>query len=244
MNVKAILRHLANIYRFFIVSKLTLRKLNKLSKSCGEDIACIVDLVFNFEYKHMFLPKIDIKPLQIYSEILELANIVFKLKPRYVLEIGTANGGTLFLWSRVSSDDANIISIDLPGGSFGGGYSWWRISLYKGFAKARQRIYLLRRDSHDYETLYAVKKILGRNKLDFLFIDGDHSYEGVKKDFIMYSPLVREGGVIAFHDIVKHPPETGCEVEKFWNEIKHSYRHREIINDLNQKWAGIGVIYV
>jgi hypothetical protein len=30
--------------------------------------------------------------------------------------------------------------------------------------------------------------------VDFLFIDGDHTYEGVKKDFEMYSPLVRREG--------------------------------------------------
>lgn len=62
-------------------------------------------------------------------------------------------------------------------------------------------------------------------------------------DFQMYSPLVRKGGLIALHDICKHPPETGCEVNKFWNEIKHAYLHQEIISSQNQKWAGIGVLY-
>jgi hypothetical protein len=33
-----------------------------------------------------------------------------------------------------------------------------------------------------------------------LFIDGDHRYEGVRRDFEMYSPLVGAGGLIAFHD--------------------------------------------
>ena len=60
----------------------------------------------------------------------------------------------------------------------------------------------------------------------------------------MYSPLVRKGGVIAFHDIVEHPPETGCEVSMFWNEIKHSYKYLEIVKDWRQNWAGIGVIFV
>jgi len=41
-----------------------------------------------------------------------------------------------------------------------------------------------------------VKKILAGRQVDFLFIDGDHSYEGVKKDFEMYSSLVRKGGVV------------------------------------------------
>ena len=34
--------------------------------------------------------------------------------------------------------------------------------------------------------------------LDLLFIDGDHSYEGVRQDYKMYSKLVRDGGLIAF----------------------------------------------
>ena len=62
-----------------------------------------------------------------------------------------------------------------------------------------------------------IKAILKDNKVDFLFIDGDHSHEGVKKDFEMYSPLVRKGGIIAFHDIVPFGYPT---LHKFWNEVK------------------------
>ena len=102
----------------------------------------------------------------------------------------------------------------------------------------------MRRDSHDPRTLEEVRRILGDEKVDFLFIDGDHTYEGVKRDFEMYSPLVKEGGIVAFHDICPHPPETKCEVSKFWNEVKQKYRHVEIVEDWNQKWAGIGVLYV
>lgn len=51
--------------------------------------------------------------------------------------------------------------------------------------------------------------------MDFLFIDGDHAYEGVKADFEMYSPLVRKGGLVALHDICVHPPEMDCHVDKF-----------------------------
>ena len=37
--------------------------------------------------------------------------------------------------------------------------------------------------------------------VDFLFIDGDHSLEGVKLDDEQYGQLVRSGGIIAFHDV-------------------------------------------
>jgi len=63
-----------------------------------------------------------IKPSQIKSEILGLLEILAKIKPKVFLEVGTANGGTLFLFSRVASKDGTMISVDLPRGKFGGGY--------------------------------------------------------------------------------------------------------------------------
>jgi len=60
----------------------------------------------------------------------------------------------------------------------------------------------------------------------------------------MYSSLVRPGGVIAFHDIVAHPPEAQCHVKEFWDVVKQRYRYKEIIDGPQQQWAGIGVLYV
>lgn len=45
-------------------------------------------------------------------------------------------------------------------------------------------------------------------KIDFLFIDGDHSYEGVKKDFELYSTLVNDNGIIVIHDTDSKYEET------------------------------------
>jgi len=167
----------------------------------------------------------------VYEKILRPAGIVADLKPRRVLEIGTAGGGTLFIWCRLASDDATVISIDLPRGLFGGGYPMWRAVLYRYFRKPRQKLHLIRGDSHDPRTLEKVKKILGSEELDFLFIDGDHTYEGVKRDFEMYSPLVRRGGVVAFHDIVPGPQEYVGGVPRFWSEVKSRHRHMEVVND-------------
>jgi predicted O-methyltransferase YrrM len=186
----------------------------------------------------------SIKPYQVYSEISELLKFVDRIKPKVVLEIGTANGGTLFLFSRIAPRDANIISIDLPGGKFGGGYSKWREILYKSFTLPGQTIHLLRADSHKRDTLEQVEAVLDGREIDFLFIDGDHAYEGVKMDFEMYSPLVKKGGIVAFHDIVPHPPETGCEVSKLWEEMKLRYNHLELVKDWSQNWGGIGIIYM
>ncbi|MGC8717706.1 MAG: class I SAM-dependent methyltransferase [bacterium] len=183
-----------------------------------------------------------IKPWQEKEEIFKMAEIVRKVNPKCFLEIGTAMGGTLFLFSHLSSEDAIIISIDLPRGRYGGGYSRWRIPLYMSFSSKRQKIYLIRADSHSHNTLNTVKDILKGQNIDFIFIDGDHSYDGVKRDFEIYSSLVNRG-IIAFHDIVPGKPELVGEVNRFWNEVKVNYPYEEIVKSWHQDSCGIGVLF-
>ena len=45
-------------------------------------------------------------------------------------------------------------------------------------------------------------------KFDFIFIDGDHSFEGVKFDFNKFFPNLKKNGIIAFHDYGTHPGVT------------------------------------
>lgn len=179
-------------------------------------------------------------PLQIRSELLALATEVASLEPRTGMEIGTHLGGTLFLFCRLAHPSARMLSLDLYRGRLGG----IRKMIYYSFLRGSQHLDIVTGDSHSSPTLSTVAKKLGPAKLDFLFIDGDHSYDGVKRDFEMYSPLVRAGGLVAFHDIVPHPPEAQCHVNEFWVEVKQRYRHKEFIESPNQQWAGIGVLYV
>ena len=181
---------------------------------------------------------------QVPAELSALGEILAPLRPECALEIGTYHGGTLLLLCKLASPQAAIVSVDLPGGRFGGGYSSRRRWFYQRFGQRRQRLHLLRGDSHSHEMLARAKAALRGQPLDYLFIDGDHTYEGVKQDFELYAPLVQRGGIIALHDIAEHPPAAGCEVAKLWNQLKSQYRHAEIIEDRNQGWAGIGVLYV
>ncbi|HET6242911.1 MAG: class I SAM-dependent methyltransferase [Bacteroidetes bacterium] len=218
--------------------------------------------LFKFYYKEKFLQEaskiksIDyyldllytkyyyfISPWQSRSELTRLLELIQELKPSTIAEIGTANGGSLFLFSRLAAPDARIVSVDLPNVKFGGGYKSWRKNFFKKMVLPKQDLHLLIGDSHSSKMLGKVQILLPGKKVDFLFIDGDHTYNGVKKDFEMYSPFVRKGGMIAFHDIVKGDPELVGEVSKFWNEIKIQYRHLEIIENPDQKIFGIGVVF-
>ena len=185
-----------------------------------------------------------IRSSQIKEEIATLLKIMEKRKPRRLLEIGTAGGGTLFLFAKIASDDATIISIDLPGGKFGGGYPQACAPLYESFATNRQNIHLIRQNSHLAEALDEVKRILGNEKLDFIFVDGDHTYEGLRNDFCIYSQLVKENGIMAFHDIVPGNVEVVGGAPRFWSEIKQKYAHRDLVKDWGEGGYGIGVIFL
>jgi predicted O-methyltransferase YrrM len=202
-----------------------------------EEITESVDWVFDVGNGYL-------APAQVKSEIASLLGFLKNNKPKVIMEIGTARGGTLFLFSKVAPKDSLIISLDLPGGPFGGGYPRWKMPLYKSFSEDKQRIILVRENSHQTKTLQRIKEILGNKELDFLFIDGDHTYDGVKRDFALYKQLVKRGGTIAFHDIVPHPPEARCGVNIFWDEIKDRYESQEFVEDWNQGWSGIGLIKV
>jgi hypothetical protein len=195
----------------------------------------LIDFVFGFGDGFL-------KPLQVRSELQRALEEIESLKPRFVMEIGTAMGGTFFLLARAAAKDAYLVSLDLPGGKWGGGYSNWKTWVYRRFLLPGQSANFVRNNSHDPASLERVKELLGGKQLDLLFIDGDHSYEGVKADFNLYSSLVRPDGLIIFHDIVKHSGTSGCHVDQFWAEIHDRFPSYEIIEDRAQGWAGIGVL--
>jgi predicted O-methyltransferase YrrM len=181
--------------------------------------------------------------LQKPEELSELLWLVEEHAPKRLVEIGTYAGGTLYCLCQIAQPDGTIVSIDKPMGRFGGGYTDERAEeMQKLFPRAGQALHLIRADSQLPETLEQLKGILDGERLDLLFIDGDHGYDGVKSDFDMYSPLVAEGGMIVFHDILDHNPDSGCEVASFWNEIRDDYRHVEL-EAAPYRWGGIGVLW-
>ena len=175
----------------------------------------------------------------------ELNALLTYLKDEFlkiVVEIGTSRGGVFYTLCQMSQARAVIVSIDLPGGEFGGEYTFLDEQLLRTFGKTKQELHFLRKDSHLKSTKKELLKILGSRKIDLLLIDGDHTYEGVKKDWLMYSSLVKNGGIIVFHDICFHPKIPDCQVEKFWKEIKPLYQVTEFIDSSDMTWGGIGIL--
>jgi predicted O-methyltransferase YrrM len=186
---------------------------------------------------------VNLGALQKPSELAALIGLLRPIPLETVVEIGTARGGVFYALCQVAREEALVVSIDLPGGQFGGGYTLEDQQRFVQFGRGHQQLAFLRNDSHLAITKQSLKRLLNGREIDFLFIDGDHTYKGVKKDYEMYSPLVRRGGLIAFHDICFHPTYPTCEVERFWKEIKVGKHAEQCIDLKDAAWGGIGVIW-
>jgi predicted O-methyltransferase YrrM len=179
------------------------------------------------------------------AELLGLAKALREYRLERICEIGTFRGGTLFIWCQLAEPSAHLFSIDRPGSAWGGGFRKRSQPFFESFLKPGQELHCLRGNSHAPRLRARLARALDGQPLDFLFLDGDHTYRGVKRDFEDYAGLVRAGGWIAFHDIVPQPDKPATQVHRFWQELKPGYRHREFIDaDPQCPAMGIGLIYV
>lgn len=222
---------------------LLIRGAKRIVRASPRDVEEALDFAYKFRFGEL-----AITPIQIRSEVRALLGMLERTPPRTVLEIGTAYGGTLFLLTRVSRPDATLISLDLPAENlsvqparFGGGNYAPRKPLYESFALDQQRLVFLAADSHSSETLARVTRELAGREVDLLFIDGDHSAEGVRRDFEMYAPLVREGGIIALHDIVDGAEADVGGVPEFWRSLGN-LDTTELVEDREQGGYGLGIV--
>lgn len=169
---------------------------------------------------------------------------VIELRPATVVEIGTNLGGTFYLWAQAAREDALLVSMDLEGGDYGGGYPDCRASLYQAFAREGQRVELLRGDSHSPRMAERLDRVLDGRAIDFLFIDGDHSYAGVRQDLLSYGPRVRPGGWIGFHDTVPRTDGEDIQVDALWRRLEERYPCREFTGPPGSRAIGIGLLEV
>ncbi len=129
--------------------------------------------------------------VQNFSELKWLTEKVKGLDPSVIIEVGIEKGGTLKVWEQLLQQDKNsiLIGIDL-----GLSVSWKT-------EESKVDVHLIKGNSQDYSTLDQVKQILGKRKVDFVYIDGEHTSHAAMNDFQFYGSLVRPGGLVGFHDI-------------------------------------------
>ena len=124
-----------------------------------------------------------------------------------IVEIGVDMGTTTkYLCEGAKKYDGKVYGFDLFG-AHGQWKQFGRISTKNnvekyldGFGIDNYKIYKVN-SFHVEDMTNIIEKDIG--VIDFVFIDGDHSYKGIKNDFDIVYPLLSPHGIIAFHDTLK-----------------------------------------
>lgn len=161
---------------------------------------------------------------------------------RSYLEVGARYGGTFERVMMALPKGSLGVAIDFPGGDFGDERS--AEDLVAATRRLRQKGYDARCIFGPSNSPLVHKRAQQRtgSPYDALLIDGDHSYEGVKSDWLLYGNM---GRLVAFHDIAApkdYTNKVGCKVEvrRLWSELKPTYPNVEFITPGSK--MGIGVL--
>lgn len=165
--------------------------------------------------------------LQVPEEALWLAYHMVEWNVKTVLEIGTWQGGSAAMWAAIG---AKVVTVDKNPLRERAG---WSLLQDAGLCQFPDVIHIVA-DSQLSSTVDLL-----RRDYDLVFIDGDHTYEGVRRDWENYGPM---GKCVAFHDIADWRvdyPKWGPA--KLYKELKDQFANTiELVTTTDG--CGIGVI--
>lgn len=147
--------------------------------------------------------KPDVKTAQSPFELEALLMVARSVEPRRILEIGTWYGGTLWHWLQMAERVVAIDNLMLDPDSW---HAW--------AAETGCELHVLAGSSHDPAHVAEAERL---GPYDLVFVDGDHTYDSVVRDWDNYVGMVAEGGMIVFHDI---NPRPGYGVSEVWDVIR------------------------
>lgn len=131
-------------------------------------------------------------------------------------EIGVYHGVNTRAFREAMAADGVLLAVDpFPRRFFGiRGYGWARRIAHREVARSGNgRVRWIERLGQDVPALGEVQPFL---PVDFLFIDGDHSYEGLRGDWLAWKDRLAPGGIVALHD---SRCREGCGSERFAQDV-------------------------
>ena len=143
---------------------------------------------------------------------------VYELQPKKFIEIGSHTGGSLKMYAAACKFPAKIVCIDKP---------------FAPSPRTKQLKFVISKlieeghtvthfsgSSTTPEFIKGAKKLIP--KADFVHIDGNHDYEYALADWENYGILVKEGGLVALHDLEmeRRPDEEPPGVGRLYDELE------------------------
>ena len=132
--------------------------------------------------------------IQLPDDMLRIQELIYKIKPDVVLEIGVAHGGSLIFYASLmeAMGKGRVIGVDLEIRA----HNRVEIESHEMF----HRIDLIEGDSTDEKTIELVKKYINNTDKVMVLLDGNHSYEHVLRELTLYGKLVSKDSYILAMD--------------------------------------------
>jgi glycosyltransferase involved in cell wall biosynthesis/23S rRNA U2552 (ribose-2'-O)-methylase RlmE/FtsJ len=124
------------------------------------------------------------------DELMWLVDKVKMLNPTAILEIGVDSGGTLKAWEQTLKQNGNSILIGVDNNP---NVQW---DIYS----SKVSINIIQGYSYEPGILQQIEEVLKDRKLDFIFIDAQHTPAAARRDTEMYQHLLKPCGAIGYHD--------------------------------------------
>lgn len=201
----------------------------ELSRLFGDTYADLVEPLFSLPLK---------MPVTAWGGHIPFLFVLMRLlRPRCYVDLGVHVGASLIAAATAAKAyqvPANLYGVDTWEGDPHAGF-YEGDAMYhelRGFMDHQFRgVHLVRRLFDDALELFAPGSI------DLLHIDGLHTYEAVKHDFLTWFPKVSSSGVIMFHDTAVH--ERGFGVFRLLRELKEQFTTMEFFQSY-----GLGVLFL
>lgn len=140
------------------------------------------------------------------------------LRPREIVELGTHFGFSCFAFAESAQRLGHGVRINA--------LDSWQGDDHAGFYGEDVFEYVERTAASDYpESVRLVRGWFSDSRpqfeassVDLLHIDGRHGYDDVVEDYTQWRDVVRDGGVVVFHDIAER--ERGFGVWRLWEELE------------------------
>jgi len=141
--------------------------------------------------------------------------LVWTTFPETIVELGVDYGYSTFVFANaLKGTSGTIYGVDFFMGDVHTGYRNTYESVKKNIAD--HNVTNLELVIGEFDSISK----LWRTPIDILHIDGLHTYEAVKNDFIRWSPFVKEEGIVLFHDIAVE----SFGVKEFFRELTGGYK--------------------
>lgn len=173
------------------------------------------------------------------KEVLRFIGVMNKHGVRSYLEIGCRWGDTLYAVGMGLPEGSRIVGVDLPGIKTGGiayevqGTEPFLDRAIDSLCLAGRDARLIIGNSREREIIDQAKAL---GPFDAVLIDGDHTPEGVRRDWDNYGPM---GRMVAFHDIMNRQKSWG--VGDLFRELAEARRSKTIA--VSDHRRGIGIIW-